>query len=168
MMALMRRAGLPVAVAVGAVATAVLAGDAGPAPEEPAVASEEPAVAVPMRYDQVHPLGPAHQIRVVVDPAQVGTNGVHLFVTDAAGEAADLGGGVELRFRLPEVGSEPITRQPAQVRPGYFLHVGPELSIAGVWEVELRVLASDVEHLTATAEVPVAPAPGGGHDHHHP
>jgi copper transport protein len=134
----------------------------------PTGGQDSPAQAAPRGpYDAVHPLGPEHQVRLTVDPALTGENQLTVSVLDAAGDPAELGSEVELRFHLPEAEIDRITRSAEPTgEPSMFQHTGPELSIAGTWEIEVRVQVDDFQRLTATAEVPIG-AGDPGHHHHH-
>jgi copper transport protein len=100
-------------------------------------------------------LGDDHQVNLVIDPAQPGRNELHLYLLDDAGRPADIGQEVEVRFSLPEAEIDNITREPVVAGPGHYVLVGSEMAIPGIWDVEVRVLVSDFELLTTTAEVPI-------------
>jgi copper transport protein len=106
-------------------------------------------------YAAVLELDDDHRVDLVVDPARPGRNEVHLYLLDEAGRPADIAQEVEVRFSLPGAEIGGLAREPMRAGPGHYLQVGSELSIAGRWEVEVRVLVSDFDLRTVTAEVPV-------------
>jgi copper transport protein len=101
------------------------------------------------------PLGPDHEVNLVIDPARTGSNEFHLYLLDGAGRLADVGGEVTIRLSLPAAGIAPIEREPFVAGPGHWVHIGSELSIPGAWQVEVQVLVSDFERLTAVTEVDI-------------
>jgi copper transport protein len=109
-------------------------------------------------YAEVHELGPEHQLELMVDPARAGTNEVRVQLRDQAGAPADIAELVELRFSLPSAGVERISREPEHAGLGDWRYSGPDLSIAGDWEIEVRVTVDEFQRLTVTATVPVAAA----------
>lgn len=107
------------------------------------------------RYERHLELGPDNYAHVVVDPARQGDNEITVYLLSAAGRQADIAQEAELSFSLPDSDIAAITRVPRPIGPGIYRHSGPEMAIAGVWEVEIRVLVSDFEELTSTVHVPI-------------
>lgn len=101
------------------------------------------------------PLGDSHQVNVVVDPARTGQNEIHLYLLDEAGQLADVGEDVTLRLSQAQAGVAPAEVEPFAAGPGHWLHVGRELSLPGRWRIEVVVLVSEFERLTATTEVDI-------------
>ncbi|QSB14696.1 copper resistance protein CopC [Natronosporangium hydrolyticum] len=118
-------------------------------------------------YQETHPLGPEYQVELTVDPAVAGDNQVTVELLDEAGDPVSLEVPAELQFSLPEAEIDRISREPEPAGPGSWEHSGGELSIAGDWEIEIRVLVDEFERITTVVTVPVADAGTGvDHDHH--
>ncbi len=103
------------------------------------------------------PLGSdGSQVNLVIDPNRAGPNQVHAYLIDPSGRPADLGDGVEFVFSHPDHDVGPIEREPIHAGTGHYLHVGPELAIPGIWEIEV-VVSSEFEDTTANVAVTVNP-----------
>jgi copper transport protein len=100
-------------------------------------------------------LGPDLRAHLVVDPATVGTNTVTVRLREPEGAPFGDAEDVELRLSLPESDIAGLTRSPEEVGPGHYRHTGAEFAPQGHWEIEIRVMVSDFERLTATAHVPI-------------
>ena len=66
-------------------------------------------------------------VQVVVDPARVGRNEIHLYTYDETDRPADLGDEVSLDLSLPSAGLGPITSEPLRAGPAHFTLSGDEL-----------------------------------------
>lgn len=97
-----------------------------------------------------------HTLNVTVDPNRAGTNEIHLYLLDQTGRPVDAQD-VTLRFAMPEQDIGPLEREPAVAGPGHWLHTGPELQIAGTWQIEAVVTMSRFERETATVTFTVNP-----------
>jgi copper transport protein len=115
--------------------------------------------AQPEPFGESLPLGPDHEVNLVVYPAQPGTNEVSVFIVDHSGNPVDLAREVEIRFALPEADVAPLTRVPNSYQTGTYHHSGPELAMPGTWEIEVRASVSEFELLTSTFDVPIGRAP---------
>jgi copper transport protein len=103
----------------------------------------------------VAPLGADRVATVIVEPARPGANEVHVFVEGGAlgEELADL----TLRLVPPgeEEAAETVT--PTRVGPGHWLHLGPEFTHSGAWQLQLAGKIGDAEE-TVTMTIPIAPS----------
>lgn len=104
-------------------------------------------------YSTYVPFGEG-EVNLVVDPNAVGVNQVHVYALDAAGAPQAAEGRAVMEFRLPAQEIGPIRREPVNVGSGHWVHTGPELALAGRWEITFR-LESGFEERTAVAEVTV-------------
>nr|WP_225443280.1 copper resistance protein CopC [Lolliginicoccus lacisalsi] len=88
---------------------------------------------------------------ISVTPAVVGSNSIELQIRDDQGEPVTGLDAVTLRFSHPASGIENIERPAAQHSAGTadFHYEGSDLAIPGDWEIEVRVLVSEFELLTA-------------------
>ncbi|WP_278313449.1 copper resistance CopC/CopD family protein [Lolliginicoccus levis] len=89
---------------------------------------------------------------ISVTPAVVGSNRIELLLRDDQGEPVTGLDAVTLRFSHPASGIENIERPATEHAAGTaeFHYDGSDLAIPGDWEIEVRVLVSDFELLTAT------------------
>jgi copper transport protein len=149
------------ALLVVALALTALLVNLPPARDQQAAAQVAPAGP----YAELIPLGPEHQLELVVSPARAGANDVRVQLRDGSGAVADIAERVELRFSLPAAGIDRISREPERAGPGDWRYAGPELSIAGDWEIEVRVTVDEFQRLIVTATVPVAAGDTGLHEH---
>lgn len=109
-------------------------------------------------FSTYQPLGDDYEVNLVVDPNRAGVNEVHLYVLDATGRpAGDVGQELTLRMTKPDEDIGPIERDPTVAGPGHWLHVGPELSIPGRWQVEIVLQVSDFQELRTQIPVTVNP-----------
>lgn len=76
------------------------------------------------------------RLAVVVDPARVGSNGVHLTVTTSAGAPADVRA-LGVSFVMPERDIGPLRARARELAPGHFVVQGRHLSVAGRWRLEV-------------------------------
>lgn len=102
-------------------------------------------------------LGDDYEVNLVVDPNRAGVNQIHLYLLDEAGRTADIAEQLRLHLRLPSRDIGPVVREPEVAGPGHWILTGPELSIAGRWEIQVAVRVSDFQQLETTIPVDVNP-----------
>ncbi len=94
-------------------------------------------------------------LSLVVDPAKVGTNEVHVYVLD---EAQRPDGSLEkmtLRMSLPSKAVGPIEEPMEDAGPGHWSLVSSDFTIAGKWDVTAVAQVSKFEDQQATITVPI-------------
>ena len=91
---------------------------------------------------------------VVVTPARVGANEVHLTLSKRTGGPA---GALEVtvQFSLPSKGIEPIDVTLRKAGVDHYLSTGLALPLAGDWQMTLKVLTDPVTEETATSTVTI-------------
>lgn len=94
-------------------------------------------------------------VNLIVLPAQVGENTLHMQYTDTDGRPIDVANTLTIDFALPSAELSAITRQTAKVGPGHFIYTGPELSIVGTWTVTLVARTGDFSQLRTSFQVPI-------------
>jgi copper transport protein len=94
-------------------------------------------------------------VNLIVLPARVGENTLHVQYTDAAGKPIDVSNTLTIAFSLPSADLAAISRQTAKAGPGHFIYTGPELSILGTWTVTLVARTSDFSEQRTTFQVPI-------------
>ncbi|HUO46947.1 MAG TPA: copper resistance protein CopC [Acidimicrobiia bacterium] len=94
------------------------------------------------------------QLNLVVDPARRGSNEIHVYLLDQSGFPASSSGHVILELSMPVGEIGPLIRHPNVAGPGHWILTGDELSIAGTWEVTVR-LREGFEEFVATVPVTV-------------
>lgn len=99
------------------------------------------------------PLGPAN-LEVLVDPAEVGENSVHLTATRPSGEPLDIDD-VEARFSMAAQDIGPIETDGRKLSPGHFVVQGRQLSLPGTWTIEVVAVVDEVTEERARIEVEV-------------
>lgn len=79
------------------------------------------------------------QLNVTVDPAQPGSNVVHLYFLDSAGRIDDRPQGPTLRF---EQGATEGTAELVRTGPGHYSAFGAELPGSGQWTLRIQALVN--------------------------
>ncbi len=95
------------------------------------------------------------QINLVVDPNRTGMNDIHIYLLTAGGLPAIAEGGITLEMMLPAEEIGPFVREAQFAGPGHFQHTGPELAIAGTWQITIRQRVSEFSIETVTVPVVV-------------
>lgn len=98
---------------------------------------------------------PTGTVNLVVVPARIGDNTLHIQYADAAGKPIDVANTLTIEFSLPSAELAAISRQTAKAGPGHFIYTGPELSIAGTWTVTVVARTSDFSEQRTTFSVPI-------------
>ncbi len=95
-------------------------------------------------------------VNLVVVPARVGENTLHIQYADSSGKPIDVANTLTIEFSLPSADLSAISRQTAKAGPGHFIYTGPELSIAGTWTVTLVARTSDFSEQRTSFQVPIS------------
>ena len=95
-------------------------------------------------------------VNLVVSPARVGTNSIHVQYADEAGKPLDVANTLTIELSLPAKDLGPITRQVVKISTGHYVLEGDELSLAGDWTITLAVRTSDFTEERTTFQVPVS------------
>ena len=91
---------------------------------------------------------------VVIDPATVGPNQVHLYAVNPTGGTIDpLQMTMEISNRDKDVG--PLKVPLIRAAPGHELTQGFQIPFAGNWQVTVKALLTDVDEATATETVTI-------------
>lgn len=98
---------------------------------------------------------PTGSVNLVVVPARVGPNTLHIQYADAAGRPIDVANTLTIEFSLASADLAAISRQTSKAGPGHFIYTGPELSIAGTWTVTLAARTSDFSEQRSSFAVPI-------------
>lgn len=80
-------------------------------------------------------LGPYH-VEVVVEPGGVGSNDIHLTVSNSIGAPAPVES-VTVLFRMPDQDIGPLVAEAERLAPGRFTVRGHQLSVEGLWTLEV-------------------------------
>ena len=94
-------------------------------------------------------------VNLIVQPATVGENTLHIQYTDADGRPIDVANTLAIEFALPAAELSAITRQTAKVGPGHFIYTGPELNIVGTWAVTIVARTGDFSQQRTSFQVPI-------------
>jgi copper transport protein len=96
----------------------------------------------------------AVRIDTVLTPARRGPNELHLTALTASGGIQDT---VDMTAQLsqPENDIAPIDVELIRAGPGHYLSKSFAVPFAGDWRLTVKALVTDVDEVTATAEVPV-------------
>jgi copper transport protein len=98
-------------------------------------------------------LGPA-DAQLTVDPARVGPNDVHLYLTDRrTGQPWDRTKELTVTLALPEKRLGPLKQSVRKAGPGHFIVDGATFGVPGDWRVALTSRVSDFDEYAATADV---------------
>ena len=99
------------------------------------------------------PLG-GDNLAVLVDPARIGRNEVHLTLTTPQGEAVRVRG-MSVSFALPANDIGPIEARGRKLGMGHFVVQGRQLSIEGAWILTIHVRLSRFDEKSARVRVEV-------------
>ena len=94
-------------------------------------------------------------LSLVVDPAKVGTNEVHVYVLDDAQRPDDALEKMTLRMSLPSKAVGPLEEPMEDAGPGHWSLVSSDFTIAGKWEVTAVAQVSKFEDQQVTIAVPI-------------
>jgi len=100
-------------------------------------------------------LGPA-ELEITVDPGQVGSNQVHLYLFDAtSGAQFSRIKELEVTAIEPENSIGPLPLEPQHSGPGHYTVQGALLNVAGDWDLEVTMRVSAFDEYAAKVEVPI-------------
>lgn len=100
-------------------------------------------------------IGPA-ELQLTVDPARVGANQVHLYLTDPKdGRPFTAAKEITLSERQPDQGIGPLRQAAEAAGPGHAIVPAALLTVPGNWKLEVAVRVSEFDEYTATVTVPV-------------
>ncbi len=133
--------GLVVVLAITAVLVNVTPGRAGQATAGP--------------FNQTQTIDGGNRLNIVVSPALVGTNNIHLTYSTPTGTPMQVQK-ADLELSLPERGIGPITKATQAAGPGHFILDGtPDLAVAGTWTITVKTRVSDFTEDSTSFQVPV-------------
>lgn len=107
--------------------------------------------------EQVVALEGVGSVQLVVSPARVGANQVHLYLYDPEGRPAEIAESVALELTLPAAQLGPIARVATRAGPAHLQLDGSDFAVAGDWEVAITVRVDRFTEVTGTAQVPISP-----------
>jgi copper transport protein len=106
-------------------------------------------------YQATVKLGP-EQLQLVVDPARVGPNELHLYLIDAkTGAQFTKAKEVDVTATQPDKGIGPLKLQAHKTGPGHYTVPGAVLGAPGTWKIDVSALVSEFDAYTAEASVPI-------------
>ncbi|MFF4208933.1 copper resistance CopC/CopD family protein [Streptomyces sp. NPDC001796] len=86
-------------------------------------------------------------VRLTLDPARVGGNVLHVYVTRPNGKAFDVPE-VKVAFTLQAKSIGPLPIAPDHVATGHWSASGVQIPMAGDWKIEVTVRTSDIDQVT--------------------
>jgi copper transport protein len=92
------------------------------------------------------------RLDVLVDPAQVGANRVHLTATNDDGSPLELRT-MSVEFALPEQDVGPVIAKGRELSPGHFVVEGNQLSIPGAWTLTFKGRVDKFTQADATTTI---------------
>jgi copper transport protein len=100
-------------------------------------------------------LGPA-DIQLTVDPARVGPNAVHVYLTDKrTGAQYDRVKEFKAQLALPDKKIGPIDQSVRKAGPGHYVMDGAVFGAGGEWQFEIAARVSAFDAYYATLDVPI-------------
>jgi copper transport protein len=93
-----------------------------------------------------------YRLDVLVEPAEVGDNEVHLTAATATGAPAPVEQ-VQVLFRLPAERIGPLVADGVRLAPGHFVVQGRQVSVAGRWVLEIVARTGSFEERRARVAV---------------
>lgn len=95
------------------------------------------------------------QLSLVVDPARVGTDEIHVYVLDEAQRPDEALEKMTLRMSLPSKDVGPFEQAMDDAGPGHWSLVSSDFTIAGKWDVTAVAQVSKFEDQSVTITVPI-------------
>ncbi|MFF3908124.1 copper resistance CopC/CopD family protein [Streptomyces sp. NPDC001848] len=86
-------------------------------------------------------------VRLTLDPARVGGNVMHVYVTRPNGNAFDVPE-VKVAFTLQAKSIGPLPIAPDHIATGHWSASGVQIPMAGDWKIEVTVRTSDIDQVT--------------------
>jgi copper transport protein len=100
-------------------------------------------------------LGPA-DLQVTVDPARVGANVMHVFLTDKqTGVQWDKAKEFDVKLSQPGKGVGPLDAGPQKAGPGHYVMTGAVFGVAGEWNIQLTARVSEFDAYYTTMKVKI-------------
>jgi copper transport protein len=97
-------------------------------------------------------VGP-YDYTLIVDPARVGSNAVHVYLLDSTGQLADVDE-ITLAGTLPAVNVGPLEFDLSPAGPGHATGVA-QLPLPGDWQVDLHARKGDFDEWSTVIDVPI-------------
>lgn len=121
-----------------------------------ALVSYAPSTAVPTGpVSKTASLGPA-DLQLTVDPARVGSNVMHVFLTDKrSGVQYDKVKEFDVTLSQPGKGIGAIDATPQKAGPGHYVMTAATFGVAGDWKVQIAARVSEFDAYYATLDVKV-------------
>jgi copper transport protein len=100
-------------------------------------------------------IGPA-RAEVTIDPAEVGTNDVHMyFFRSDTGAQYDATKELRITAELPDKGIAPIELDPRKAGPGHYVVLGAAFGVAGEWQVTVSSRVSEFDAYEGSFQVEI-------------
>jgi copper transport protein len=112
----------------------------------------------PAFVDQTMTLGSGGSVQLVIDPAAVGTNEIHLYAFDEQLQVDDAVTAMELTAFNDKRGLGPLHIQLTPTGPGHFTGTGATIPFAGTWRFEVGIKRSKFDEERAKASAEIAPS----------
>jgi copper transport protein len=98
-------------------------------------------------------LGPA-DLQLTVDPAKVGANVMHVFLTDKrTGVQWDKAKDFEVKLSQPDKGVGPLDAGAQKAGPGHYVMTGAVFGVAGDWKIDVSARVSEFDAYYSTVKV---------------
>jgi copper transport protein len=105
--------------------------------------------------ERIVELGDVGQVQLVVAPARVGSNEVHLYMYDADERPADLAETLTLELSLPSAQLGPIEREATRAGPAHLQLNSDDFAVAGDWTVTVKLRVDRFNEVTGATDVPI-------------
>jgi copper transport protein len=104
-------------------------------------------------YATTAPLGDL-ELNLVVDPAAAGSNQIHLYLTNSAGQPTNVDEAtVSATLASREIG--PLRLPAHKAGPGHFAVHGAQLALAGDWQLRVETRRGEFDAAETTVSVPI-------------
>lgn len=109
----------------------------------------------PVVFNHTLPAG-EYQVNLVVTPAAVGPNSMHVQYLDQSGRPVDIPRSLTIELELADQGVGPLRLEPPRAGPGHFFVSDAEVPIAGTWDVTIVARLTDFDLQRTTFRVRIA------------
>lgn len=94
-------------------------------------------------------------VNLVIDPARTGPTALHMYLLDAQGRPDDSARTVVAALTLPKLDIGPVSHRLHRAGPGHYVVNGTLFTVAGDWQVTMRVRVDEFTEDSAVLKVPI-------------
>jgi copper transport protein len=98
----------------------------------------------------------AGSVQIVVAPAKVGYDQLHVYTFDPEGRPTELADTIDLELSLPAADLGPIQRTATRAGPAHAQLNGNDFAVAGTWRITVRLQLDKFTEVTGSTDIKIA------------